>query len=376
MHPRDMITLELPPRDEMLAAFLGSDAAYDGVFVTAVRSTGIFCRPSCPARKPRPDRVEFFATPRDAVLAGFRPCRRCTPLELPGETPPWLRPVLEKIEDEPTRRWTDGDLRELGLSPERVRRWFQRHHGMTFHAYSRARRLGAALGRIRGGGSVLDSAFELGYESPAAFAEAFRRVFGMPPGRAGAVEEVHVDRLLTPLGPMLAAAGGDGLCLLEFADRRMLERQLRRLGRRIGAVPVPGPNAVLDQAAAELEEYFAGSRREFTIPLRPAGSELQLAVWSALRAVPFGATLSYGELARRVSRPTAVRAVAGAVGSNPVAIVVPCHRIVGADGSLTGYGGGLWRKRKLLEHEQGLRVSGLFDAGPGEVARDFGLEAP
>ncbi len=367
-----MITLDLPPRDEMLKAFLAADHDYDGVFVTAVRTTGIFCRPSCPARKPRPDRVDFYASPRDAVLAGYRPCKRCAPMERPGETPEWLRPLLAQVEADPSRRWTDADLRELDLTPERVRRWFQRHHGMTFHAYSRGRRLAVALGRMRGGEQVLESAYEQGYESPSAFAEAFRRVFGMSPGRAGAVAEVHVDRLLTPLGPMIAAAGNDGLCMLEFGDRRMLERQLQRIGRRLGATPVPGRNRVIDRMSEELEGYFGGSLDRFGVPLEPAGTGFQLEVWRRLLEVPYGATISYGELARRVGRPSAVRAVAGAVGDNPIAIVVPCHRIVGADGSLTGYGGGLWRKKKLLEHEQGMRVSGLFDdqgPNPGDRAR-------
>jgi AraC family transcriptional regulator of adaptative response/methylated-DNA-[protein]-cysteine methyltransferase len=160
-----MITTELPPHDEMLTAFLSRDPGYDGVFVTAVATTGIFCRPSCTARKPRPENVEFFPTNRDALLAGYRPCLRCRPLEPAGAVPSWVREMLTEIENDPTRRWTDQDLRDRGLHPDRVRRWFQHHHGMTFHAYHRARRLGLALGRIRHGSDVTSSAFDHGYDS-------------------------------------------------------------------------------------------------------------------------------------------------------------------------------------------------------------------
>ena len=134
-------TTELPTPKIMLAAFLRRDPTFDGVFVTGVSTTGIFCRPTCPARKPRPEHLSFFGTPREALLAGFRPCKRCRPLEPAGAPPDWLRPLLDAVEDDPERRWSDEDVRARGLSPERVRRWFKRHHGMTFQAYSRARRI-------------------------------------------------------------------------------------------------------------------------------------------------------------------------------------------------------------------------------------------
>ncbi|MCH7892136.1 MAG: MFS transporter, partial [Gemmatimonadetes bacterium] len=132
----------------MIAAFLSRDGSYDGVFFTGVRTTGIFCRPTCPAKKPREDNVEFFPSTQAAVLAGFRPCKRCRPMEPTGSRPAWLRELMRDFDAEPERRWTDQDLRDRGLSPERVRRWFQSHHEMTFHAYGRARRLGLALGQM------------------------------------------------------------------------------------------------------------------------------------------------------------------------------------------------------------------------------------
>ena len=339
----------------MMQAFLGGNPDYDGVFVTAVKTTGIFCRPSCPARKPRPENVEFFGSPRDALLAGYRPCKRCTPLADIGAAPPWLAPLLAAIEEDPARRWTDADLRDLGLTPDRVRRWFKANHGMTFHAYSRARRLGEALGQIRRGERVIDAALDAEYESLSGFNEAFVKLFGDPPSRAGE-PVVHIDRLLTPLGPMLAGASDAGVCLLEFADRRMLETQLDRLRSRVGARLVPGTSALLGELARQLRAYFAGELEFFDLPLDLPGTVFQETVWAALRDIPYGETRSYAELAAAIGRPKAVRAVARANGDNRVAILVPCHRVIGADGSLTGYGGRLWRKQKLLAHERGERV--------------------
>ncbi len=335
----------------MLEAFLERDPSYDGVFVTGVRTTGIFCRPTCAARKPKPDNVAFFATPREALLEGYRPCLRCRPMRNSGEAPPWLEGLLARIEDDPSRRWTDDDLRALELSPSRVRRWFKRHHGMTFHAYSRARRLGSALGRLKDGEAVTRTAFDSGFDSLSAFNEAFRRVLGSTPSDARQRTVVTVARIATPLGPMLAGATDEALVLLEFVDRRMLETQLMRLRDRLGCLFVPGGSPLLAAVEEELAAYFGGALRRFSVPLLTPGTDFQQEVWNALRKIPYGATVSYGELAERLGRQGSQRAVARANGDNRIAIVIPCHRVIGADGSLTGYGGGVWRKRRMLELE-------------------------
>jgi len=347
-----MLDRALPPRSEMEAAFRGRDESYDGIFFTGVRTTGIFCRPTCPAKKPRPENVEFFATPHAALLAGFRPCRRCRPMEPVGERPPWLAPLLTEVEKDPSRRWRDRDLRALGLDPLRVRRWFVKHHRLTFQAYSRARRLSTALGRIRNGDDVTKAAFASGYDSLSGFNEAFRNLLGKSPTGAKDAPLLLVTRIPTPLGPMVGAASEGALLLLEFADRRMLETQLRTLHRRLGCAFAPGTNAVLDRTAKELAGYFAGERRRFDVPVETPGTPFQQAVWKRLARIPRGETVSYSAAARDLGRPAAVRAVARAVGDNRIAILVPCHRVVGSDGNLTGYGGGLWRKRRLLEIER------------------------
>lgn len=343
----------LPSTATMYAAVTARDTSFDGVFVLAVKTTGIFCRPGCPARTPKPDNVEYYRTPADALFAGFRPCLRCRPMERADTEPGWIRPLLSELEREPQRRWRDADLQDAGYDPVRVRRWFRSRHGVTFQAFQRARRIGRALGTLREGGSVTQTAYEHGFESLSAFYDAFRGLLDTTPGQAAAARPLHFTRLLTPLGPMLAAAHDDALALLEFTDRRMLETQLKRLGSRMPGTPVPGSNPILDAAQAELDAYFAGTLRGFSVPLAPAGTPFQHEAWRALKDIPYGETRSYAQQAAAIGRPTATRAVARANGDNPIAIIVPCHRVVGANGKLTGYGGGLWRKQRLLELEGG-----------------------
>jgi len=350
----------------MLEAFFGRDPAYDGVFVTGVRTTGIFCRPTCVAKKPRRENLSFFGDAKEALDAGYRPCLRCRPLEAVGASPEWLQPLIEAVEADPARRWSDEELRSRGLSPERVRRWFKAHHGMTFQAYHRARRLGSALGHVRGGRPVGRAAFEAGYDSLSGFQEAFRQYFGASPTGLEAATIVRVDRVATPMGLMLAAATDESLVMLEFVDRRMLSTQVRRLRGRLGAVFVPDTNDVIRSADRALEAYFRGDPTPFDLPVRLLGTPFQLEVWEALREVPYGETRSYAHLARRVGRPAAVRAVGHANGMNALAIVVPCHRVVGADGRLVGYGGGLWRKQRLLDLERGAWIA---TAGSPRAAR-------
>ena len=343
----------LPPESEMWQAFTERDPAYDGVFFTGVRTTGIFCRTTCPARKPLRKNIEFFEAASDALFAGYRPCKRCRPLEPHGEAPAWLRSVLEALEEEPARRMRDADLRDQGVDPARVRRWFQAHHGMTFQAYQRARRLGRALGQLSIGDDIVQTAYRNGFESLSGFNDAVRRLAGESPGRARTATVVHLTRIPTPLGPMLAGATDDALCLLEFAERRMLETQLRRVQKQLDAVLVPGETNITTRTAEELERYFDRALTEFTVPLALAGTPFQEEVWAELRTIPYGETRSYGEQARRMGNPKAVRAVARANGDNRIAIIIPCHRVIGSDGKLTGYGGGLWRKKRLLELERG-----------------------
>ncbi len=341
---------DLPPSTEMYRALLERDASYEGVFYLGVRTTGIFCRPTCPARKPKLENVEFFGSTREAITSGYRPCRRCAPMKPEGAPPEWLEGLLHAIEKDPARRWKDADLRAAGLDPARVRRWFKRHHSLTFHAYQRARRLGLALGQIRSGDDIMGTAYDHGYESLSGFRDAFAHLFGEPPGKGG-TEHVVITRVLTTLGPLVAGATDAGLCLLEFADRPMLETQIRKLRKYMNCTVTPGDNRHIEQVGGELGEYFAGKRTEFEVPLVVPGTDFQKQVWDALQQIPYGGTRSYEDIARAIGNPKAMRAVGRANGANRIPIVIPCHRVVRSDGSLGGYGGELWRKRFLLKLE-------------------------
>jgi AraC family transcriptional regulator of adaptative response/methylated-DNA-[protein]-cysteine methyltransferase len=335
---------------------LASDASYNGVFYTAVKTTGVFCLPACPARKPRPENVEFFATVKDALIAGYRACKRCRPTQ--SAAPEWVRELLARLDASTDVRIREGELRAMGLDPGRVRRQFLRDYGMTFHAYCRARRLGKAFESIRGGKALDDAVFDSGFDSHSGFRSAFARVFGTSPGLLRTGDCIRLSWVQTPMGPMVAGAVDAGICLLEFTERRMLETQFETLRRRFQMAMVPGETKHLEQLRAELGEYFAGTRREFTVALAYPGTPFEREVWTRLLQIPYGKTRSYEELARAVGRPGASRAVGTANGRNRIAILIPCHRVVNKNGELGGYGGGLWRKRLLLELEKSARQAG------------------
>ncbi len=336
----------------MERAYLASDASYDGIFYLGVRTTGIFCLPSCRARKPRPENVEFFPSPKEALFAGFRPCLRCRPMETIGSPPEWLGPLLAMVQADPDIRRTDRDIRAAGIEPSRVRRYFLKRYGMTFHAYCRGMRLAGSFQQIRRGVDLDEVILGHGYESHSGFREAFGRIFGATPGNSRGADCIVTDWIETPIGPLVAAATSRGLCLLEFTDRRRLEVQFARLRKQFKCAIVPGRNDHLEQVKKELTEYFSGRRRSFSVPLVVAGSPFEKKVWEALLTIPHGKTVSYEEIARLIGSPNASRAVGRANGFNRIAILIPCHRVINKNGELGGYGGGLWRKKKLLELEK------------------------
>ncbi len=327
------------------------DESYEGIFWAGITTTGIFCRPGCRARKPKRENVRFFPTPRAALMEGFRPCKLCRPMGEKGAYPEWLGSLMEEIDRDPSIPLKDQDLRNRGLEPARVRRWFKKNHGMTFQSYLRTLRIGRAFGRISHGEAVTPAAFDSGFESLSGFTQAFKKNTGFTPKRSPDGRLVMVSRIPTPLGPMLAGAVEEGICLLEFVNRRMIETQIGRLRGYLKAEFLPGESPFFNPLAKQLGEYFDGTRREFDLPLVLPGTPFQTQVWQELRRIPFGETRSYAEQARNIGNPKAVRAVARANGDNRIAIIVPCHRVIGSDGSLTGYGGGLPRKRYLLELE-------------------------
>ncbi len=342
-----------PTQPEMARARTARDASYDGVFWVCVQTTGIFCRPSCPARTPREPNVRYAFSVREALAAGYRPCRRCRPMETDGRPPAWVDDLLRWSADHCGQRLSDADLRQRGVDPARARRYFLKHYGMTFHAYHRAVRLGAALDGLKQGADPLRAGLDSGYASDSGFRAAFAQQFRTAPGRSDTVDPIWVQSIESPVGRLDIGATERGVCLVEFGDRRALPAELADLERRMQRPVAPGRHALSERMAAELAAYFAGDLRHFSTPLDVWGTPFQRQVWSALCEIPYGQTISYGELARRVGRPTASRAVGQANGKNHIAIVIPCHRVVQANGRLRGYGGGLWRKQLLLDLEAG-----------------------
>jgi len=341
----------IPPIAEMERAYLNSDATYNGLFFLGVRTTGIFCRPTCPARKPLPKNVEYFSDARSALVSGFRPCKRCRPLQA-DDQPEWASELLAEIENDPAARISDGDLKNRGIDPATVRRYFLRKYGMTFQAFTRTRRLAGAFTRIREGETVDSAVFESGFDSHSGFHDAFVRTFGETPGNSRNGDCVFLAWMQSPLGPLIAGATAKGVCLLEFTDRRMLETQFATIEQRFKVPVVPGSNPHLKALKDELERYFVGSLREFTSPLIYPGTPFQQRVWDQLLAIPYGETRSYEDVARATGDAKAVRAVGTANGKNRIAIVIPCHRVINKSGQLGGYGGGLRRKQFLLDLER------------------------
>ncbi|MEW6702069.1 MAG: methylated-DNA--[protein]-cysteine S-methyltransferase [Bacteroidota bacterium] len=342
----------LPSILEMEKAYKKNDKTYDGIFYFAVCSTGIFCRPSCSARKPLSKNVEYFYSAREAIFAGYKPCKRCRPLEVHGTPPDWVSKLFNIIEAEPTARYDDQFLRSIGINPSRARRYFLKNYGMTFQAFCRGRRLGISFEKIRNGKELDDVALGYGYQSHSGFRDAFVKTFGKPPGKSKTSDCIVTAWIESPMGPLVAASTEEGICLLEFSDRRMLDAQFATLRKLFKLPIVPGKNKHILHLKKELEKYFEGSLKEFTVPIIYPGSAFQQKVWNGLLRIPYGQTVSYEEIAQQIGIPKSQRAVGRANGLNRIAIVIPCHRVVNKSGKLGGYGGGLWRKQKLLQIEQ------------------------
>ncbi len=337
---------------EYYQALIQKNEAYEGVFFVGVKTTGVFCRPTCPARKPKFEHCEFFETAQEALLASFRPCKRCRPLSHPHHVSKLIQTLVEAIEKTPEKRWKDADFRALSIDASTARRQFKKRFGMTFVEYARARRMGLAMKQIRAGESIIDAQLSTGYESSSGFRDAFSRIMGSAPTKSGHSTLLKSSWIDTPLGPMLAIADEKALYLLEFVDRRGLEREVEHLRNKVKAAIIPGYTHPINSIEIELKSYFEGALVEFKTPLIFLGSEFQKRVWQELKKIHSGQTRSYLEIATAIGQPTACRAVARANGANQFAIIIPCHRVINTNGELGGYGGGLKRKQWLLHHEK------------------------
>ena len=350
-------------RDLCYAAILVRDPAADGRFFTCVKTTGIYCRPVCPARPPHLKNCVFVATAADARELGFRACKRCRPESEPG-SPAWagsaasVRRALALIDagglDETC---VEGLGDKLGLGERQVRRLFARHLGLPPVAVAQAKRLAAAVTLIDAGVlPMAEVALAAGFGSVRRFNEVYASVHGETPAarrrrlKKGSPMNLILSHYAAPVGELLVVTDSDGtLRALDFIDFEA--RMLILLRRHYGSVELTAGEAPAPVVAA-LDAYFAGDITALdALPVTTGGSEFQRRVWAALRRIPAGSTTGYGALAAMLGQPGAARAVGLANGANPVGIVVPCHRVIGASGALTGYAGGVERKRWLLRHE-------------------------
>jgi AraC family transcriptional regulator, regulatory protein of adaptative response / methylated-DNA-[protein]-cysteine methyltransferase len=340
--------------DERWAAFLARDASYDGQFFVGVRTTGIYCRPSCPARRPKRGHISFYDTAVEAERAGFRACKRCKPDQpslaehYAGKVAEACR-LIETAEEEPS---LDVLARKVGLSPYHFHRIFKSILGVTPKAYAMAQRNKRVREELPRRASVTEAIYGAGFNSNGRFYATSSEVLGMSPSEfrsGGPNAEIKFAIGKSSLGRVLVAASDKGVCAIFFGDdagdlARDLDKQFPR-SRLVGDDPA------FDNLVAKVIEFVEDPRTGFDLPLDIRGTAFQHRVWDALRRIPIGSTASYSEVAKAIGAPNAVRAVARACATNRIAVAIPCHRVIGSDGSLTGYAGGIERKRALLAKE-------------------------
>ena len=330
------------------AAFEARDRAWDGRVIGAVKTTGIYCKPSCPARRPKRENVEFFVDAEAARAAGYRPCLRCKPDEVgrDREAVAKATAIIEAAEEPPQL----GELAAaVGYAPHHFQRLFTRALGVSPAQYARALRAKRAQSELAEDKSVTEAIYDSGYAAPSRFYADANERLGMTPSAwrdGGRGETIRWTVVECCLGPMLVAATGKGICRLTFEED---ERALLRIFPNATLVADDGSMSELVEGALAAVER-PGSAPE--LPIDVAGTAFQEAVWRELRKIPLGETRSYAEIAAAIGQPKAVRAVGTANGDNHVAVLIPCHRVVRSDGTLGGYAGGLDRKRKLLEAEK------------------------
>ena len=329
------------------AAFMRRDRSWDGQVIGAVRTTGIYCKPSCPARRPKREHVEFFADAEEARAAGYRACLRCKPDEVGRDREAVAQAVklIESAEEAPT---LNSLAMAVGYAPHHFQRIFKRDLGVSPAEYSRALRNRRAETALKTNGRVTDAIYDAGYSGPSGFYSDAKERLGMTPsawrdgGRGETIRWTHFD---SPLGQMLIAATSKGICRLTFDDN---EDTLRLFFPKATIVRDDGGLKQLVEGALDAIEHPAAMP---DLPLDVAGTAFQEAVWRELRKIPPGETRSYAEIAAAIGNPKAVRAVGTANGDNHICVLIPCHRVIRSDGSLGGYGGGIDRKKKLLAAE-------------------------
>ena len=334
-------------------AVAARDPQFNGVFVYAVRSTGIYCRPTCPSRRPHRDQVVFFPRPEAAEQAGFRPCRRCRPKEERTE-PALIRRICRYLDTHLDEAVTlDALSVEFGLSPHHLQRRFRSVMGITPRQYVEARRLERLKSALREGQNVATALYDAGYGSSSRLYERSNAKLGMTPAtyrRGGEKMQINYTIVDSPLGRLLVAATSRGICGLSLGNS---DAKLEAfLGSEYPNAEIHRDRNGLSRWVTAILKHLHGRQPQLDLPVDVQATAFQWQVWEELRRIPYGATRSYSQVAQALGRPTATRAVARACATNPVSVVIPCHRVVREDGGLGGYRWGLERKRALLAQER------------------------
>lgn len=337
-------------KDELYNALLRRDKTYDGFVWVCVKTTGIYCKLSCSARKPLKQNVEFVFSCEEARNLNFRECKICHPTK-PVVLHPLTTRLIQIIDQSGNKFWRNSDLKHFDIDESSARRAFKKDLGISFIEYTRQRRLANALTHLKNGARTIDAQLEAGFNSPSGFVDAVKKNFGANPSELFERQFLSATWLETPIGPMLCICDHQGLHLLEFAERIGLAKELQVTIDKIAPICFqnhPYHQIVHDQ----IKEYFAGTRDKFDLKIAQWGTKFEKNIWRKLQEIPYAQTRSYSQIAQAIDNDKAARAVARANGANKIAIVIPCHRVIGSDGSMTGYGGQIWRKEWLLNHEK------------------------
>jgi AraC family transcriptional regulator, regulatory protein of adaptative response / methylated-DNA-[protein]-cysteine methyltransferase len=336
------------------AAIVNRDTTMDGTFYYAVRTTGVYCRPSCGARLPRPENVVFYTTADQAEQAGFRACKRCRPNEIASDAhTPKIIVACETIRNAETIPTLESLARQAGMSPFYFQRVFKKHVGLTPSAYARAQRAGRVREKLGEAQTVTESFYAAGYASSGRFYRESQAVLGMKPAhfRKGGVGECITFAVgeTASLGSVLVASSLQGVCAILLGDDP--ELLVRDLQDRFPRAEIVGGDAEYEQTIARVIGFLESPKDPLDLPLDIRGTAFQQRVWNALTTIPSGTTSTYTEIATRIGSPKAVRAVAGACAANSLAVAIPCHRVIRHDGNLSGYRWGIERKQTLLDRE-------------------------
>lgn len=335
---------------EYYRALVARDSEYEGLFFYAVDTTGTFCRPTCPSRKPKIENCKFFETIEEASKATYRPCLRCNPSLLPNGITNLIEKLLTLVAACPDKHWQEEDFSKLGVNSITVRRQFKKRFGITFVEYARMHRLELALNLIKAGKSVIDAQVSLGYESSSGLRDAFYRLFGAAPSKLENINILKSSLIDTPFGPMKAIASDKILYFLDFVDCKGLDLKIEKLKLMTQSILFPGISSPILSLENELNQYFDGRLKEFQTPLWKDGSSLKQSVWNEIQTIPFGEIRIHSDIVQSIS--CSPHAIMNALKTNPFAIVIPFHRLLNDKKGNDFFKCNVSRNQWLINHEQ------------------------